>query len=249
MINIDDVYQKVLSIANKEQRGYITPQEFNLMADKAQMEIFDLYFYDMKNAYQKPKNDSVYSDELEMLSEKLQIFRAQSLANDMTDIEVGTGDTIPTSVFKLSALSVPMYRLDTLVFTTPDGYKTELVEMTRKERTLAENNPLTKATLRRPTYVREGGTTIRIAPVLTTTQAKLTFHYWRRPAVPKWAYVVVNQKALYNYANSINFELHPSEEEKLVTRILEMSGITIRDASLSQAANADKINTKTDQLD
>ncbi len=43
--------------------------------------------------------------------------------------------------------------------------------------------------------------------------------------------------------------LHTSEEEKLVTRILEMSGITIRDASLSQAANADKINTKTDQLD
>ena len=31
-ISIDDVYQKVLAIANKEQRGYITPQEFNLFA-------------------------------------------------------------------------------------------------------------------------------------------------------------------------------------------------------------------------
>ena len=26
-INIDDVYQKVLVLANKEQRGYITPLE------------------------------------------------------------------------------------------------------------------------------------------------------------------------------------------------------------------------------
>ena len=34
---IDNVYQKVLAICNKEQRGYVTPQEFNLFADKAQM--------------------------------------------------------------------------------------------------------------------------------------------------------------------------------------------------------------------
>ena len=40
-INIDTVYQRVLNIANKEQRGYITPQEFNLFADQAQKEIFE----------------------------------------------------------------------------------------------------------------------------------------------------------------------------------------------------------------
>ena len=46
-INIDTIYQRVLAIANKEQRGYITPQEFNLFADQAQMEIFEQYFYDL----------------------------------------------------------------------------------------------------------------------------------------------------------------------------------------------------------
>ena len=40
MVIIDTVYQKVLAFANKEQRGYITPQEFNLYADQAQKEIF-----------------------------------------------------------------------------------------------------------------------------------------------------------------------------------------------------------------
>ena len=39
MVNIDNVYQKVLVLANKEQRGYITPQEFNLFANQAQLEI------------------------------------------------------------------------------------------------------------------------------------------------------------------------------------------------------------------
>ena len=37
MISIDTVYQKVLAFANKEQRGYITPQEFNLFAHQAQV--------------------------------------------------------------------------------------------------------------------------------------------------------------------------------------------------------------------
>ena len=46
-INIDTVYQRVLTIANKEQRGYITPQEFNLIANQAQYDIFEQYFYEM----------------------------------------------------------------------------------------------------------------------------------------------------------------------------------------------------------
>ena len=38
-VSIDTVYQTVLALANKEQRGYITPQEFNLFANQVQLEI------------------------------------------------------------------------------------------------------------------------------------------------------------------------------------------------------------------
>ena len=41
MIFIDTVHQRVLALANKENRGYITPLEFNLMANQAQMAIFE----------------------------------------------------------------------------------------------------------------------------------------------------------------------------------------------------------------
>ena len=47
MININTVYQKVLAIINKENRGYLTPQEFNLFANQAQIEIFEQYFFDL----------------------------------------------------------------------------------------------------------------------------------------------------------------------------------------------------------
>ena len=44
-VSIDTVYQRVLALANKEQRGYVTPQEFNLLANQAQMTIFESYFH------------------------------------------------------------------------------------------------------------------------------------------------------------------------------------------------------------
>ena len=74
MILIDTVYQKVLAIANKEQRGYITPQEFNLFADQAQLEIFEQYFYDLNQFKRIPGNQSQYSDVDDILEEKIQLF-------------------------------------------------------------------------------------------------------------------------------------------------------------------------------
>ena len=54
MVNINNVYQKVLALANKEQRGYITPQEFNLFANQVQFDIFEDYFFKL-NAIESPK--------------------------------------------------------------------------------------------------------------------------------------------------------------------------------------------------
>ena len=66
---INEVYQTVLAIANKEQRGYITPQEFNLFADHAQMDIFEQYFYDLSQQKRRPSsNNSLDKDPVEIIS-------------------------------------------------------------------------------------------------------------------------------------------------------------------------------------
>ena len=74
-VNIDTVYQKVLAIANKEQRGYITPQEFNLFADHAQLDIFEQYFYDINQFGRLKGNSTEYSDMITILEEKIAIFK------------------------------------------------------------------------------------------------------------------------------------------------------------------------------
>ena len=73
-ISINTVYQKVLALANKEQRGYINPQDFNLFADMAQMEIFEQYFYDLDQFSRTPSNAQKYLDKVEYLKEKIKLF-------------------------------------------------------------------------------------------------------------------------------------------------------------------------------
>ena len=81
-VSIDTVYQRVLAAANKEQRGYITPLEFNLMANQAQMEIFEQYFYDLDQFTRKDNapvlqlksDDSSFSEMIELINSKLKPF-------------------------------------------------------------------------------------------------------------------------------------------------------------------------------
>ena len=77
-VSIDRVYQKVLALANKEQRGYITPQEFNLFADHAQMEIFEQYFYDLDQFSRVPGNNQSHVDKIKSLKDKIDKFQKYS---------------------------------------------------------------------------------------------------------------------------------------------------------------------------
>ena len=98
-VNIDTVYQKVLAMANKEQRGYITPQEFNLYADQAQMDIFERYFHDVRQAETRMANDTEFSDSLDILEEKLSVFRI----NDQVIYPTSYNGkiTLPTNLYRL----------------------------------------------------------------------------------------------------------------------------------------------------
>ena len=86
-VNINTIYQRVLDIANKEQRGYITPKQFNIFAEQAQMEIFDSYFYDSEVYGRTKPNDSEHSDRHDIIQEKIEFFQKGSAGiNNLNDI-------------------------------------------------------------------------------------------------------------------------------------------------------------------
>jgi len=219
MVSIDSVYQKVLVLCNKEQRGYITPQEFNLIADRAQLEIFEGYFHDMKTAVHKMQNQTEESDEVEMLQEKISVHK---IIGDALAIDNSTG------VIDVTSFANTPYRLSNI------RLGNQIVEeVTQEEYANMAAHPLTQPSANRRVYIRTGENAMTILPVPTSTQAEsLVADYVVAPATPSWAYVVVFNEALYNSHLSVDFDLHPSEEEKLVTRILELSGIVINKPGL-----------------
>ena len=75
MVNVNTVYSTVLLILNKEQRGYMTPQEFNSVADQVQLQIFEQYFEDLNQQLRVPQADVDYADRQMNIDEKLSIFK------------------------------------------------------------------------------------------------------------------------------------------------------------------------------
>jgi len=208
MILIDTVYQKVLTFASKEQRGYITPQQFNLFADMAQKEIFEQYFYDLNQLARIPGRSEEYSDIVHNINEKIAIFESKATGSPLS-------------------LADDMYRLGTV---RSNGNEVE--EVQQNELLYMNNSKLTAPNKDRKVYVRTGDKSIEITPSTTS----VTYTYVRVPSKPSWGYVVINERAMHDSSNTINFDLHQAEESELVYRILAFSGISMKRPDVTQAA-------------
>ena len=215
-ISIDTVYQRVLALANKEQRGYITPQEFNLFANQAQLEILEQYFYDINQFGRVHGNDTAYSDMIGLLNEKLSIFKKYSLMTlNITTHGLGSvrSNSLPSDLFKLGSIMTNNYEADEVSVST---FK------------LMSTSPLTVASSNIPVYILEGNEVIVFG---AGSSCKIA--YIKKPNIVSWGYVVVGEKAMYDQTSTTNFELHSLEESELVYRILTLAGVTLNRQDLT----------------
>ena len=225
MVNVDRVYQRVLALANKEQRGYITPQEFNLFANQAQMDTFEQYFYDLNQFRRLNGNDTVHSDITTILEEKISIFEAEGTV-DRFDINPDVD--IEEFVYNLNASIPNLYRITNIRIYRNGNWR--LVEhVSKKDFRQMNLGPLTQATSSRPVYTIDG---TNIVTLFFNPPETITVDHIRRPNQVSWGFTMVGGVAIYNDGISTNFELHPSEEADLVIKILTLAGITIKDQGL-----------------
>ena len=233
-VSIDTVYQRVLGILNKEQRGYVTPQEFNLFANQAQLDIFEQYFYDINQFGRVAGNSTEYSDMLTLLNEKINIF------------ETTTNMSVSAGYFEFPP---DLYRLGTVIYVnvTTNAFGVVLTEHIEIERVnkneflYINSSPLTKPTNLRPIYVADTngikayGDTVLIDDVIC--------NYIKKPVKVQWGYQMIYGEALYNSNTSQDFELHPSDETELVMKILALSGLVTKDPDIYSTATEGVITT------
>jgi len=218
-ITINTVYQRVLALANKEQRGYITPQEFNLFANQAQLEIVEQYFYDIAQFSRLHENDTDYSDIVNLIESKMNL------------LEVASGDMI-------SGQSMPgdLLRLGKVISA---GYECQRV--TLAELSLMQRSSLCYPGSSNPVYYQQGNNIFH-----ESGHINHTYSYIRKPDPVSWGYVVINETAMHDPNATVDFELHHMEETELVYRILTLSGVAIKRTELAQFG-AGLLQQKTQQ--
>ena len=231
MVSVDSVYQKVLALANKEQRGYITPQEFNLFADLAQKEIFEQYFYDINQFRRIPGNNHEFSDPLKNIDQKISIF--EKYDEGIVPVNSYSDMFLPNDVYRVGMIRVK-YRGN------PKYVIAEKIDL--RQLMTYHNAPLTRGNKMIGAYYTQyptdaGENRIKIYPLVSQDENvdQVRVSYIRKPVQPKWTYVVINDKPIYNGTNAIDFELHQSEESELVYRILVLAGIAIEKPQLTQS--------------
>ena len=169
-INVDNVYKTVLLILNQEQRGYITPDEFNKTATQVQLDIFEGYFDDLNQQLRVPQADFDYSDRQIDIDDKISTFKcigtcaytgAADARFSLPIVDLLTGKTVVYNDAP-SATEFAFYRLGTV--TSNDAqpqltnqFPNEIERLQRVEFYNIDKSDLTAPSLNYPVYLYESG--------------------------------------------------------------------------------------------
>ena len=239
-LNVDTVYKTVLLIMNKEQRGYVTPDEFNKIATQVQLQIFENYFEDYTQQLRVPQNTSEYSERLKELDNKISIFKTTATGSQLTYIAGSPGyfqgPTFTSSVMPpAQSPQTSIYKLGSVIYKASTQYEVECQRVQRNDFLQLNKSPLTRPTESFPHYLWENER-ITIYPQAINNINDVTLSYIRRPQDIVWGYTQSGNAYVYNASNSTWPELDSTEQVNFILKILMYMGIIVNDPLIIQAA-------------
>ena len=220
-INVNELYKFVQFVANKEQSGFVKPEEFNIAADRAQMQFF-MERYNNPAEYQPGRPVP-----------RVAFQQTQKVSDDLRIFMVNETITSPQSILALSANYVHLISLR-----KTDGSHIKLLDDYELGHVL--NSALTPPSNMYPVASIIGDSIV----LYGTGSANLT--YLRRPEKPFWEYLknvngepVDSNNNLINYpiydsTNSVDLEFPDETFNEIAIRILSFVGINLRENQLTQ---------------
>jgi len=245
-INVNTVYTTVLSILNKEQRGYLTPYEFNQVASQVQLDLFESFFQNLDNNLKVPQTDFDYSNPLLNIDDEISTFKCLGdCGYDATDeiFSLPTTDNLSgnTIVYDDAPASTEFafYRLGTITCLNPDSKRVEVERLQRDFFYKTTLSDMTAPSSYYPVYLYESDSKISILPSTITTGVEATF--LRKPVNVVWGYTLgnVDQYVYDPGPASVDFELSSNNQTQIILEILKYAGVVVRDPQIVQAATAE----------
>lgn len=235
MINL--VYLTLLTIINKENQGYVSPTEFNILANNVQNEIFRGYFED-ENKDKIKKNKGYTNKGYSNLdfNERQRIDQFAAIA-DIT--KQGNGQfLLPSDLYLIED--------DGIVSISGKGLQLgNVIEEIERSTIGYLNNSISAPSDVYPVYERYN----KYIYVYPESIILIRMRYLRKPKPPKWTYFVTGAgNELFDPSNSSfqDFELHESEFTNIINRMLTYFGVNLREAEVVKMAETlkDKLTIK-----
>ena len=220
MISIQSVYESVKDLANKDQKGFVTPEIFNSFAKIAQLNIYYEMFGDLPEGNKARRMNVDPSRNLSIVNRAkgdLSTFiEKATLIND----EV-TGNFVKPNDFH-SVISV----VDITTVTAPsNGAICHLLYDEDKIQHIL-NSTLSAPSAEFPVALVSSD--IEVFP--TASVRKIQLSYYRSPLTPSYqVFLSSSGIEVFNPSASQDFELPYHYEQDLVYEIAKMIGLNIRD--------------------
>jgi hypothetical protein len=182
-INVNTVYTTVLSIINKEQRGYLTPDEFNKLATQVQLEIFEKFFEDYNQFLRMPKTDEEFASRVDHIREEYQVFEKTG-----PSITIPAGSAQTDNVYNQPS---DLHRFGTANYTKAIG-QPEIMLVSQRDYTQQTLSPLLQPTFNFPIAKYKQDKLTVFPHSSPYASSDVSFNYIRKPKDVRWGYTVGN---------------------------------------------------------
>ena len=247
MASVESVYFTLKDLANKDQRGFVTPTTFNRFAQVAQLNIFNRLFVDSsKDKVARLRNvEGIRSlGGKKQIKEDLSFFSKESVLTQTNGSFPKPDDLARVITLRTNGAFVLGQSTSTNIDIVYDEEKLYYIL----------NSSLSVPTEDQPVAVL--GENIEVFP---TSIKKVKLRYYKYPegidpttgsrtaATPRFGYTVSNGIEAYAANQSVDFELPDHYEAELVVEMAKLIGVNLRDADVFNYANTEQQQRKLDQ--
>ena len=239
MASVREVYNALKDLANKEQRGFITPSEFNSFAPIAQQNVFNKLFKDItaSEALRRRNVDPARDKStLKQIKEDLGVFSKDSTITKASGVFAKPDDFARLISMKTAG--------DILLDVTSSVMIDPIYDEEKIDRILLSD--LSKPSTSRPVAIVKDN--IQVFP---TSINRIQVRYYKQPegidpttgartvSLPKFGFTTSNGKEAYNASTSVDFELPEHYTSELVFEIAKLVGVNLRDPNVYNYGNVE----------
>lgn len=214
-MTIDEAIRLTRFVLNKDQNGYMSGDQFNLLAPLAQLSVMNDRIGNVKK-YQvsHPVPPQGFNNSQKAREELM------PLLVKPTTTAVSTG--------------VAAYPEDYIYYDSITVNGRLAKEATNDEIAELNNSLIMPPSTRFPKFVMNSDGFY----IYPNTISSIKLSYLRKPATPVWAYTISNNEEVYDAGNSQDFELAETTHLEIVMVILQMSGVNLNMLQVTQFAQA-----------